>query len=168
MRLTMTTNSAQNELVESSLGASAGEPRLIQSVDRAIALLKAVAASPHPPTALELARTCGLNRSTSWRLLGTLEHHGLVERHPATQRYSVGYGAILVAGGADHDSLVRRARAILQRLAAETGETVSLAVPKRMDLVYVDQIEGSRQVRMRVPSELMRRPSTSVWQAQRR
>src|SRR5215469_11682408 len=36
----------------------------IQAVDRAVALLKSVAASVTPPTVLELARDCGINRST--------------------------------------------------------------------------------------------------------
>ena len=51
----------------------------IQAVDRAVVLLKAVAASSTPPTVLELARRCGINRATAWRLLRTLEHHGLVD-----------------------------------------------------------------------------------------
>jgi predicted transcriptional regulator len=58
----------------------------IQAVDRAIVLLKAVAASTTPPTVLELARRCGINRATAWRLLRTLEHHGLVDRDVVTQR----------------------------------------------------------------------------------
>ncbi len=73
--------------------ASAGAQR-IQAVDRAVALLKSVAASATPPTVLELARECGINRSTAWRLLRTLEHHGFVDRDPITQRYTVGYGAV--------------------------------------------------------------------------
>ena len=62
----------------------------MQAVDRAVALLKAVAAG-EPATAPELAAACGLNRSTAWRLLATLEHHGLVERDPVTQRYALGH-----------------------------------------------------------------------------
>jgi len=69
----------------------------IQAVDRAIVLLKAVAASTTPPTVLELARRCGINRATAWRLLRTLEHHGLVDRDVVTQRYMVGYGATVIA-----------------------------------------------------------------------
>jgi hypothetical protein len=38
----------------------------IQAVDRAVLLLKSVAASATPPTVLELARACGINRSTAW------------------------------------------------------------------------------------------------------
>src|SRR6267154_300421 len=62
----------------------------IQAVDRAVLLLKSVATSATPPTVLELARACGINRSTAWRLLRTLEYHGLIDRDPLTQRYTCG------------------------------------------------------------------------------
>jgi DNA-binding IclR family transcriptional regulator len=117
-----------------------GAPR-IQAVDRAIVLLKSIAASTTPPTALELARACRLNRSTAWRLLRTLEHHGLVDRDPVTQRYTVGYGVIPVAGAVTDDTLVRRVRPLLAELATRTGESVTLAVAKRFNLVYVDQVD---------------------------
>lgn len=113
----------------------------IQAVDRAIALLKAVAAATTPPTVLELARACGINRSTAWRLLRTLEHHGLVDRDEITQRYTVGYGAATVASAVTNDALVRRVRPLLDDLAARTGESVTLAVAKRFNLVYVDQVD---------------------------
>ena len=118
--------------------------RTIQSVDRAAALLKAVANSRQPLTVVELAAQVGLNRSTAWRLLATLDAHGLVERDPATQRYSVGYAIIQIAAGGDYDALVRRAHPVLQHLANDTGETVNLAVAKRFDLVYVHQVEASQ------------------------
>jgi DNA-binding IclR family transcriptional regulator len=116
----------------------------IQAVDRAVALLKTVAASATPPTALELARECGINRSTAWRLLRTLEHHGLVDRDPITQRYTVGYGAVSVAAVVTDDALVRRVRPLLGKLADATGESVTLAVAKRFNLVYVDQVDPPR------------------------
>jgi DNA-binding IclR family transcriptional regulator len=51
----------------------------VQSVARAAELLKALDA---PATVFELAERCGLNRSTAWRILATLEDSGLVERDP--------------------------------------------------------------------------------------
>ena len=113
----------------------------VQSVERAIALLKAVAAEPEPATAAELAIRCGINRSTAWRLLNTLEDAGLVERDPLTQRYRVGYAAFQVASAADDDAIARRVRPILARVAAETGEIVTLAAARRFSLVYVDQAD---------------------------
>ena len=120
---------------------NAGRHRTIQSVDRAAALLKEIADSPHPPTVAELAETCELNRSTTWRLLATLDSHGLVERDPVSQRYSVGYAFLRIAAVAEHDPVVRRARPVLEQLALDTGEAVNLAIPKRFHLVYVDQVD---------------------------
>ena len=116
----------------------------VQAVDRASALLKAVSNAPRPATVPELAQTCGLNRSTAWRLLATLEGQGLVERDPVSQRYSLGYAIFQIAAGDDHDSLVRRAHPVLERLARATRATVSLGVAKRFNLVYVDQVDEPR------------------------
>jgi DNA-binding IclR family transcriptional regulator len=121
--------------------ATAGRSRTIQSVDRAAMLLKAIADSPHPPTVVELANECGLNRSTTWRLLATLDAHGLIERDPVSQRYSLGYAFLRIAAGAELDPLVRRARPVLETLARDTGEATTLAVARRFNLVYVDQVD---------------------------
>ena len=121
--------------------AVASRPRTIQSVDRAAALIKAIADSRHPPTVVELAAACGLNRSTAWRLLATLDAHGLIERDPISQRYSLGYAFLRIAAGADPDPLVRQARPVLEQLSADTGETTNLAVARRFSLVYVDQVD---------------------------
>jgi DNA-binding IclR family transcriptional regulator len=113
----------------------------VQSVDRALRLLKAVAASGAPSSAQELAQRCGVNRSTAWRLLSTLEAHGLVERDAATGRYVVGFASFQLATAEDHDALARRLRPLLDRTAEATGEIVTLAIAKRFGLVYVDQAD---------------------------
>jgi DNA-binding IclR family transcriptional regulator len=123
------------------MSATESRAKTIQSVDRAAALIKAIADSPHNPTVNELATICGLNRSTTWRLLATLDSHGLIERDPISQRYSLGYSFLRIAAGADVDPLVRRGRPVLQRLAQETGEATNLAVARRFSLVYVDQVD---------------------------
>ncbi|MGO8960258.1 MAG: IclR family transcriptional regulator [Streptosporangiaceae bacterium] len=113
----------------------------IQAVDRAVVLLKAIANSTTPPTVLELAQATGINRSTAWRLLRTLEYHGLLDRDAITQRYTMGYGAIAIAAAVTDDALVRRARPLLDDLARQFGESVTLAVAKRFNLVYVEQVD---------------------------
>jgi DNA-binding IclR family transcriptional regulator len=114
----------------------------IQSIDRAVELLEAVAAAPEPETGPALADACGLNRSTAWRILATLEHHGLVEREPATNRYGLGFAVVRLAAAAGHEPLVRLAHPVLRRLAQATGETVNLAVARRLELVYADQVQA--------------------------
>lgn len=113
----------------------------VQAVDRAVALLNAVAAGAPTGRALaDLAATCGLNRATAWRLLATLEHHGLVERDPGTNRYAVGFMVNQLATTAGTGGLVRIAHPILERASVETGETANLAVPQRTGLIYVDEV----------------------------
>src|SRR4051794_35483761 len=114
----------------------------VQSVERAAALLQALGAAGAPASVLELAERCGLNRSTAWRILATLEDAGLVEREPATGRYGVGYAVVALAAGAGHEPLMRRAHPALRALAEDCAETASLAVPRRLQLVYVDQVQA--------------------------
>ncbi len=112
----------------------------VQSVDRALELLAAVAASDHAPTVAELAEACGINRSTAWRLLATLQSHGMVERTSSTSGYRVGYGALSLGAAADVASVVRRVRPVVEELSSTTGEMVSLAIVKAVTLEYVDHV----------------------------
>lgn len=113
----------------------------VQSVERALSLLDAIAeTSPRGYTAAELALACGINRATAWRLLATLEDHGMVDRDPATNRYQVGYTVARLAAASGVDGLVRRSHHVLERICAQTGEAVSLAVGRRTGLVYVDEV----------------------------
>ncbi len=106
-------------------------------------LVKGVADSPHPPSVWELAQHSGLNRSTAWRILTTLEQHGMVERDPATARYHVGHAALHLAASADYDGVVRRVRPVLTEVAETVGASVTLAAARRFTLAYIDQVNPS-------------------------
>lgn len=122
-------------------GRSRSPAGRVQSLDRAIGLLHAVSASsPQGRPAAQLADECGLNRATAWRLLATLEHHALVERDPLTNRYAIGFAITALATTAGVEGLVRRARPVLERVCAQSGETANLAVPQRVGLTYVDEV----------------------------
>lgn len=120
-------------------------PGRIQSVDRAVALLFALAAAPGGATVVDLATVCGLNRSTAWRLLGTLEDNGLVDRDPGGNRYRLGFHLAWLASAGGHESLIRRTRPVLEHVGAASGETAALAVASGHEIVYVDEA-ASRSV----------------------
>ena len=124
------------------MSATVNGAQRVQSVARAAELLKALGAHGGPATVFELADRCGLNRSTAWRILATLEDEGLVERDPATGRYEIGYALVALGAAAGHDPLIRRAHPALRALAEACLETASLAVPRGMQLVYVDQVQA--------------------------
>ena len=109
----------------------------VQSVERAAALLRAVAAATGPEaTAVALAGAVGLNRTTTWRILGTLERERLVSHDRETGWYSLGIGLIDLAGQAG-GALARSARTVLHRLAVRSGETAALALLRDGVLTYV-------------------------------
>jgi DNA-binding IclR family transcriptional regulator len=103
-------------------------------------LLAVAAAQPQAATAPALARTCGLNRATAWRLLKTLQARGLVTVDESTGRYSIGLTTMELGNAAGPDALIAAAHPVLQRMCAQTGETASLAVPGMGGLTYVDEV----------------------------
>ncbi|GAA3992280.1 IclR family transcriptional regulator [Streptomyces plumbiresistens] len=133
---TDTTDTAESPL------ATEGASGKVQSLERAIILLEATADSaPDGDTASNLAARCGLNRATAWRLLSTLEQHGLVERSPVTNRYTIGFAVARMASTAGFDGLIRRAHVTLRRVSEQTGETANLAVVQQLGLTYIDEVK---------------------------
>ena len=116
----------------------------IQSVDRAIRLLKAIANSPVPLKLAAVAAAAAVNPGTAWRLLATLEDHGLVTR--TDSGYAVGYSVVRIAASADETALKAAARPLLERLVDETQEAVSLSVPRQLTIVSIDHIAAPRVV----------------------
>lgn len=120
---------------------------MVQSVERAFAILDAVAERPAGITAL--AERLDLPKSTVARLLGSLEGIGAVER-VAGRRFKVGPGvAALAETGSPARSLAALARAELSGLVRFVGEDAGLAVPDGYEVLYVDQVECDHPVQVR-------------------
>src|SRR3954451_17574439 len=122
---------------------------MIQAVDRALRLLELVADAESATTGAELAGAAGVNRSTAWRLLATLEAHDLVERDAQTSRYALGMGALRLAARTPAGAIARRARPILERLARDAGEAATLTVGGASSLVVLDQVDAPQVVNVR-------------------
>jgi len=69
----------------------------VQSLDRALEMLKLLGSEPEMRVT-DLARRLEVHKSTAFRLLWTLQEHGLVEQNPTTERYRLGYGLVRLAG----------------------------------------------------------------------
>ena len=120
---------------------------MVQSVERAFAILTAV--SGHPAGVTAIAGRVGLPKSTVARLLSTLEELDAVER-VAGPRWRVGSGVASLAGTASPErSLVAVARPHLARLVEDVGEDAGLALPDGYDVHYVDQVESDNPVQVR-------------------
>jgi IclR family acetate operon transcriptional repressor len=123
--------------------AATRRPGPVQSVDRALLLLRAVGRLRRPCALGELAAEVGLGRTTAYRLLATLEAHRMVEREPLTGRYVVGPGALELGVAASSAGPLRwRARPALEALSLAVRETVNLNVLERGAVLSIDQIDG--------------------------
>jgi IclR family transcriptional regulator, acetate operon repressor len=118
----------------------------VQSVDRALGVLEALAASGAPVGVGEVADLTGLPQGTVHRLLQTLQQRGYVRRD-LSRKYSLGTGAIRLADAAQR-ALARSARPHLAELVKLSGETANLAVLDGDDVVYIAQISSPHTLRM--------------------
>jgi DNA-binding IclR family transcriptional regulator len=115
----------------------------VQSVDRALTILE-VLARVGEAGVTEIAVELGVHKSTAFRLVTTLEAHRLVEQTTERGRYRLGVGVLRLAGATTARlDLVQEARPLCRQLAAETGETVNIAVLSERSALYLDQIAGS-------------------------
>src|SRR6478735_6792875 len=115
----------------------------VQSVDRALTILE-VLARVGEAGVTEIAGDLDVHKSTAFRLVSTLEAHRLVEQTAERGRYRLGVGVLRLAGATTARlDLVQEARPVCRQLAAETGETVNIAVLSEKSALYLDQVAGS-------------------------
>ena len=122
-------------------------PQGAQAALRAIRLLKLFTNEQPEMSLAQLSHAAGLNKTTTHRLLRALQSESLIERNPATSRYSLGAGlmALGVQALASSD-LRRRVRPMLKTLAHETGETTTLEVPVEQSMLVLDEVTGRHMV----------------------
>ncbi|WP_319455686.1 MULTISPECIES: IclR family transcriptional regulator [unclassified Mycobacterium] len=131
-------------VVEQSPGASV--------VARVGAVLRAVAAAePAGASTTELGKVAGLARPTAHRLLVSLTDEHLVARDAKTGRWSLGPELYLLGVGAAYRyDVTDQARAVVTRLARETGESAFFSTRRGDETVCVLAEEGSFPLRSHV------------------
>lgn len=118
----------------------------VQSVDRALAVLDLLARRGEAGVT-ELASDIGVHKSTVSRLLAALEDRELVEQAFERGKYRLGFGILRLANAVSGRlDVTRQGREICERLAAEVGETVNIAVLRAEYAVNVDQARGPSAV----------------------
>ena len=125
----------------------AAEARSVQSLDRAITLLKLVAAADGL-SLTEVSQAAALPASTAYRMLTTLATHGLVEFAPHDQHWLIGIESFRLGSAfLRRRKLAEQGRPIIQALMTESGETANLAVADGDGVVFVSQVETHEAIR---------------------
>jgi IclR family acetate operon transcriptional repressor len=101
----------------------------VQSVERAISILKLFSIENPERGVGEIGRELGLHKSTVSRLMTTLERGGLLARDPESKRYRLGIGLIgLAAQVVSYMDVREVARPFLRQLSEDCQESVNLVI----------------------------------------
>ena len=120
----------------------------VAAVDKALGLLFLVAQLPGLGVT-ELAKRSGNTKARAFRLLGTLEHCGLIQRQQDSAGYSLGYRALLLGSAAQEQlSLVRLAKASLPEFGRRCNESVLVRVRQGLETVCIAWVDAPHAVRV--------------------
>lgn len=120
----------------------------VQSVDRALLLLKALSQREEGLRLSDLARQQGLAPSTTHRLLTALEYRGFAQFDAQHARWHIGRRAFAVGVAFTRwQSFIAAAMPYLSRLRDLTRETANLGVFDDEEMMTVAQVESREIIR---------------------
>jgi len=118
---------------------------LINSILRASNVLRCFLGEKTHFKISELARKLSLDRSTTYRILLSLEKCGLVEKDLKTGEYSLGLSTFEIGNTYwSQMDFIKIAKPLMTELAITVQETVHLAVLSDTEIVYVDKVDSPR------------------------
>jgi IclR family KDG regulon transcriptional repressor len=121
----------------------------VRSVTRAVSILEQFTLERPAPNLTEISSGIGLSKSTTHRLLSTLEDAGMVQFERQTTRYRLGLKVIRLGSVASKGmDLVKQAEPLLQTIAAETDETSLLLVPDGNEALCIRRFDGGQPIRV--------------------
>lgn len=117
-------------------------------VGKVIQILERLDQAPGGLLLREIVSSTTINKSTAYRFLSHLESEGYVFRD-SEGYYMVGQKLARLGNGATYQATLCRASAgILEKLGADTGETVNLAVLDGSEVLYLSVFESQHTFRM--------------------
>ena len=137
------------------------------AVERALAMLEAVAQDAEGLSNAEISRKLEIPKSSASYILRTLETRGYLTRNPETGKYRVGLKILSLSRGALSGIDVREvALPIMRHLMEKTNLTCHLAILDGPDAVYIEKVEPTGFIRMDTcVGRRMRVHATSVGKA---
>ncbi|MGI8899376.1 MAG: IclR family transcriptional regulator [Nocardioides sp.] len=122
--------------------------RRVSTVERAIAVLHAMAEADGDLGTNEIARRTGVNASTVSRLLASLARDELVSRVAESGRFRLGPRLVELGNAALARVDMRElCRPHLEALTEATGETATLSIPYEQGTITVDFVQSPSSVR---------------------
>jgi len=119
----------------------------VQALDRGLTLLSALARDGKG-TLSDIATRVGIPPSSAYRLLMTMQGHGIVTFDDTAQEWMVGVEAFRIGRAFVHRvSVMDAAREPMRHLMRDTGETANLAIADTGSVVFMSQVESHNPIR---------------------
>lgn len=145
----MTTHEVDHPADPGHLPGPGREAAPVKSAGRTLDVLEALAAAPRRCSLVELARVLGIPKSSLHGILRTLTQRGWVETDATGTRFGLGIRALQVgAAYLETDDAARLLSDVLDRLAAQFGETVHLGRLDGPHVVYLAKRESVHPLRL--------------------
>jgi len=121
----------------------------IQSLDRGLVILEAVAKSSDPVPLRHITEILQIDRSSAFRLANTLRRRGFLANPNGRKEYILGPSIWRLSRSHEwSEMLITFSHDHLEKLAAKTGETTHLAVRDGRQAFFVDHFAATRQLLM--------------------
>lgn len=127
--------------LENTQQEPAADGRIVQSVARAIKLLKYMAAVGKPLPLALLARSAEMSKPAAFHLLRTLQLQGIVQKNDDAT-YALSWGLWELGASVTRNlDVVQVARHHLDQLSESSGEVVLLGIRDGSSVIYLDRTE---------------------------
>lgn len=128
-------------------GAASQQTPPIQSLDRGLIILEAVAKANNPVSLADLTSVLGIDRSSVFRLANTLKRRGFLAYPTGRKDYILGPALWRLSHYYDWGTmLIRVSHEHLKQLASQTNETAHLAIREGKQALFIDHATANHLI----------------------
>lgn len=121
------------------------------SIVRVLDILDAVARAERPMSPTDIAYELDIPKATAHRLVQTLEAEGFVQLNMRGNLVAAQRLCDMALGILHSGRYKAQRRAILENLAAETGETCGISLPDGTEMIYYDRVQANWPLQVYLP-----------------
>jgi DNA-binding IclR family transcriptional regulator len=139
------------DVADEADGRAASAPASVQTLERALHLLKAFAGEARSLSNADLVKKTGYSKASVSRITGTLVALRYLQRTPDGLRFQIGLrGLTLGHNYLASNAIHKLARPIMQSFADEFDVSVALGVADGLDMVYIEYCKSPNIVTLRL------------------
>lgn len=96
----------------------------------------------------EISKLTGINKSTVYKILKSLQNRWLVTQNPVNHKYKLGVGFLQLGGIILKELNIREvAKPHIKQLAQACQNTVTLGIKSGNNMIFIDRVDGRDNVR---------------------